>query len=78
MKYLASRPERFLYINTLKHGLRLNLVGTLLGKTARAFLQNIRVNSKQEPKERILLGIKEINVSPVVHLWKKFDFVHAF
>ena len=29
-------------------------------------------------KERILLGIKEINDSPVVHRWKKFDFAHAF
>jgi len=24
-------------------------------------------------KERILLGIAEINAAPVVHRWKKFD-----
>jgi len=47
-------------------------------RVARTFLKNIRVNSKQELKERILLGIKEINDSPVVHRWKKFDFAHAF
>lgn len=78
MKYLSSRPGRFLYVHTPKHGSWLNLVETLFGKMARTFLKHIRVNSKQELKERILLGIKEINDSPVVHRWKKFDFAHAF
>ena len=78
MKYLAGRPGRFLYVHTPKHGSWLNLVETLFGKMARTFLKHIRVNSRQELKERILLGIKEINASPVVHQWKKFDFAHAF
>ena len=78
MKYLAGIPGRFVYVHTPKHGSWLNLVETLLGKMARTFLKHIRVNSKQELKERILLGIKEINDSPVVHRWKKFDFAHAF
>ena len=78
MKYLSSRPGRFLYVHTPKHGSWLNLVETLFGKMARTFLKHIRVNSKQELKERILLGIKEINDSPVVHKWKNFDFAHAF
>jgi len=78
MKYLTSRPGRFLYVHTPKHGSWLNLVETLFGKMARTFLKHIRVNSKQELKERILLGIKEINDSPVVHKWKKFDFANAF
>lgn len=78
MRYLASRPGRFLYVHTPKHGSWLNLVETLFGKMARTFLKHIRVNSKQELKERILRGIKEINDSPVVHRWKKFDFSHAF
>ncbi len=78
MKYLASRPGRFLYVHTPKHGSWLNLVETLFGKMARTFLKHIRVNSKQELKERILLGIREINDSPVVHRWKKFDLAHAF
>ena len=73
MKYLATRPGRFLYVHTPKHGSWLNLVETLFGKMARTFLKHIRVNSKQELKERILLGIKEINASPVVHFWRKFD-----
>jgi transposase len=78
MKYLATRPGRFSYVHTPKHGSWLNLVETLFGKMARTFLKHIRVNSKEELKERILLGIKEINTSPVVHRWKKFDFAHAF
>ncbi len=78
MKYLSTRPGRFLYVHTPKHGSWLNLVETLFGKMARTFLKHIRVSSKQELKERILLGIKEINDSPVVHKWKKFDFANAF
>ena len=78
MKYLASRPGRFLYVHTPKHGSWLNLVETLFSKMARTFLKHIRVNSKQDLKERILLGIREINDSPVVHRWKKFDLAHAF
>jgi transposase len=78
MKYLATRPGRFTYVHTPKHGSWLNLVETLFGKMARTFLKHIRVNSKEELKERILLGIKEINASPVVHRWKKFNFAHAF
>lgn len=78
MKYLATRSGRFFYVHTPKHGSWLNLVETLFGKMARTFLKHIRVNSKEELKERILLGINEINTSPVVHRWKKFDFAHAF
>jgi len=78
MKYLAGIPERFLYVHTPKHGSWLNLVETLFGKMARTFLKHIRVNSKQELKERLLLGIREINASSVAHRWKKFDLAHVF
>lgn len=77
MKYLATKPGRFLYVHTPKHGSWLNLVETLFGKMARTFLKHIRVNSKHELKERILLGIKEINEAAVVHRWKKFDVAHT-
>jgi transposase len=73
MKYLASRPGRFLYVHTPKHGSWLNLIETLFSKMARTFLKHIRVNSKAELKERILQGIREMNESPVVHRWKKFS-----
>jgi transposase len=73
--YLASRPNRFSYVHTPKHGSWLNLVETLFGKMAHTFLRQIRVKSKAELKERILLGIAEINATPVVHRWKKFDLL---
>jgi len=41
---------------------------------ARTFLKNIRVNSQDELRQRILKGIEEINAAPVVHRWKKFEF----
>jgi transposase len=78
MKYLASRPGRFTYVHTPKHGSWLNLVETLFGKMARTFLKYIRVNTKQELKTRILSGIQEINANPVVHKWKKFDIEATF
>jgi len=75
--YLATKPNRFKYVHTPKHGSWLNLVETLFGKMARTFLRHIRVSSKAELKERILLGIAEINAAPVVHRWKKFDLLLA-
>ena len=75
--YLASRPNRFTYVHTPKHGSWLNWVETLFGKMAHTFLRQIRVKSKAELKERILLGIAEINAAPVVHRWKKFDLLTA-
>ena len=74
MSYLATRPNRFSYVRTPKHGSWLNLVETFFSKISRTFLRRIRVESKQELKDRILLGIQEINAEPVVHCWKKFDF----
>jgi transposase len=74
MSYLATRPNRFIYVHTPKHGSWLNLVETLFGKMARTFLKNIRVNSKDELRQRILKGIEEINAAPVIHRWKKFNF----
>ncbi len=73
--YLATRPNRFSYVHTPKHGSWLNLVETLFGKMAHTFLRQIRVKSKAELKERIQRGIAEINAAPVVHRWKKFDLL---
>jgi transposase/NADH:ubiquinone oxidoreductase subunit len=72
MTYLATRPNRFLYVHTPKHGSWLNLVETLFGKMARTFLRDIRVQSWNELKARILKGIAEINEAPVVHRWRNF------
>jgi len=76
--YLATKPNRFIYVHTPVHGSWLNLVETLFGKMARTFLKHIRVRSLKELKDRILLGIQEINAAPVIHRWKKFGVVAKY
>jgi transposase len=73
MAYLSNRPGRFEYVHTPKHGSWLNLIECAFSKMARTFLRHIRVTSKDDLKQRILKGIEEINASPVVFRWNKFD-----
>ena len=73
LAYLATRPGRFEYVHTPKHGSWLNLIECAFSKMARTFLRHIRVKSIDELKERILKGIAEFNASPVVFRWNKFD-----
>ncbi len=73
MAYLATRPGRFEYVHTPKHGSWLNLIECAFSKMARTFLRHIRVTSIEDLKARILKGIDEINASPVVFRWNKFD-----
>lgn len=73
MAWLATRPGRFEYVHTPKHGSWLNIIETVFSKMARTFLRGIRVDSKEELKRRILLGIQEMNQQPIVHRWKAFD-----
>ena len=71
--WLGTRPGRFEYVHTPKHGSWLNLIECAFSKMARTFLRHIRVNSVDELKARILKGIDEFNASPVVFRWNKFD-----
>lgn len=71
--WLATRPNRFKYVLTPTHGSWLNIVETLFGKMTRTFLRGIRVQTRNELRERILQGIAEINEMPVVHRWKAFE-----
>ena len=73
MAYLATRPGRFEYVHTPKHGSWLNLIECAFSKMARTFLRHIRVASKEELKDRILKGIAEFNETPVPFRWRKFD-----
>ena len=73
MAYLSSRPGRFEYVHTPKHGSWLNLIECAFSKMARTFLRHIRVKSKEELKDRIPKGIAEINAAPVVFRWNKFE-----
>ncbi len=75
--FLATRPNRFQYVLTPKHGSWLNIVETLFGKMARTFLRHIRVRSWEELQTRIMQGVSEINAAPVIHRWKKFEALRA-
>ena len=73
MAYLSTRPGRFECVHTPKHGSWLNLIECAFSKMARTFLRHIRVASVNELKTRILKGIDELNASPVILRWNKFD-----
>jgi transposase len=70
--WLAAQPAgrfAFTFTFTPKHGSWLNLIEGFFSKFARSVLRHIRVASKQELKERIMLGIKDVNRYPVIHTW---------
>lgn len=69
-QYLKTRPNRFHFVFTPKHGSWLNLIESFFSKIARSFLRHIRVDSKQELVERIYQGIEEVNKDPVVFRWR--------
>jgi len=63
--WLATQPAgRFAFTFTPKHGSWLNLIEGFFSKFARSVLRHIRVASKQELKERIMLGIKDVKSIP--------------
>jgi transposase len=70
MRYLDSKPTRFEFVFTPKHGSWLNIIEGFFSKFTRVFLKNIRVTSKQELKNRILQYISEVNENPVIIKWK--------
>jgi len=69
-KWLLSKPGRFEFIFTPKHGSWLNMIEMFFSKIARSFLRHIRVDTKKELIDRIYQGIKEINQTPVIFRWK--------
>lgn len=71
--YLATRPNRFVYVHTPKHGSWLNLIETVFSRMARTFLRHIRVTSVDELKARIELGIAEMNAHPAHTTWSRYD-----
>src|SRR6516225_4259279 len=50
----------------IKHGSWLNLIEGFFSKLARSVLRHIRVESKQELKDRIMAAMDEFNRHPVV------------
>lgn len=69
-RYLDSRPGRFEFIFTPKHGSWLNMIESFFGKFARVCLKGIRVKTKVELVRRIYQYMDEVNAQPVVYRWK--------
>lgn len=69
-EYLKNKTKRFEFIFTPTHGSWLNIVECLFSKMTRTFLRGIRVSSKKELVDRIMLWLEEINESPIIFKWK--------
>ena len=69
-RYLLTKPGRFEFVFTPKHGSWLNMIEMFFSKIARSFLKHIRVQSIKELEDRIYQGIEEINQEPVIFRWK--------
>lgn len=78
-QFLKTVPNRFEFIFTPKHGSWLNIIETFFSKMTRSFLRNMRVDSKEELRDRFEKYFKEINEMPVVFKWKyKLDDITMF
>jgi transposase len=68
--YLKTRPNRFEFVFTPKHGSWLNLVEVFFAKMTKTILRGIRVDSKAELKARIMHYLQDLNADPVVFRWR--------
>jgi transposase len=69
--WLAAQPiGRFTFTFTPTHGSWLNIIEGFFSKLARSVLRHIRVNSKDELKQRLMAFINDVNRDPVVHTWR--------
>ena len=78
MSWLKTKPNRFEFVYTPKHGSWLNIIEVFFSKMTRAFLRFLRVNSQAELKQKIEQYLDEVNAAPVVFRWKyKMDEVRV-
>ena len=69
--WLAAQPiGRFTFTFTPTHGSWLNIIEGFFSKLARSVLRHIRVNSKDEIRQRLMAFINDVNLDPVVHTWR--------
>lgn len=75
-EYLNTVPGRFEFVFTPKHGSWLNMIEGFFGKMTKQMLTGIRVDSKDELKERIYSYFNEINKTPIPYKWSyKMDTI---
>jgi transposase len=78
LSWLKSKPNRFEFVYTPKHGSWLNIIEVFFSKMTRAFLKFLRVSSKEELRQRIEQYLDEVNAAPVIFRWKyKMDEVRV-
>lgn len=70
MAWLATRPGRFEFVFTPKHGSWLNIIETFFAKMTKQMLRGIRVTSRDDLEERIEIYLEQLNECPVVFRWK--------
>jgi transposase len=68
--FLATKPSRFEFIFTPKHGSWLNIIESFFAKMAHTLLRGIRVGSLDELRSRIERWIHDINEAPVAFRWR--------
>jgi hypothetical protein len=68
--YLATRPNRFEFVFTPKHGSWLNLVEMFFAKLTRQFVRHLRVDSLEEFDARLLQYLDQLNRDPVPFRWR--------
>ena len=68
--YLASKPGRFEFVFTPKHGSWLNMIESFFSKMTKQMLRGIRVKTAEELEDRIYTYFNEVNEEPVVFHWK--------
>lgn len=69
-EYLETVPNRFEFVFTPKHASWLNIIESFFAKMAKSVLRHIRVESKDELKQRLELYLKEVNQNPIPFRWK--------
>jgi transposase len=67
--YLQTRPNRFEFVFTPKHGSWLNIIEIFFAKMANTVLRGIRAASKGELSSRIMQYLADINKEPVPIRW---------
>ena len=68
-EYLRTKPGRFFFIFTPKHGSWLNVIESYFSKVQRCLLRGLRVKERDELFKRIDLYMEEVNEAPVVYCW---------
>ena len=68
--YLATRPNRFVFVFTPVHASWLNLIEMFFAKLAKQCLRGIRVETVEELETRILQYLAWVNEDPMPFRWR--------